>query len=60
MTDPPIEQRTHPQARIVRLPEVQARTGLSRSTIYVWLGSRDASPGPSRWVRERWAGSSRS
>ena len=23
--------------RILRLPEVQARTGLSRSTIYLWI-----------------------
>ena len=32
-----MEQRTNPPARFLRLPEVQARTGLSRSTIYVRL-----------------------
>ena len=35
------EQRTGPKAippiRFVRLPEVMARTGLSRSTIHVWV-----------------------
>jgi len=35
------EQRTEPKAtppiRLVRLHEVMARTGLSRSTIYVWV-----------------------
>ena len=37
MTEQPIKQRTHPPIRILRLPEVQARTGLSRSTIYLRL-----------------------
>ncbi len=32
-----IEQKTRGQVRFVRLPEVLARTGLSRSTIYVRL-----------------------
>ena len=32
-----IEQETRRQARFLRLPEVMARTGLSRSTIYVRL-----------------------
>ena len=37
MTEQPMEQRTNPPTRFLRLPEVQARTGLSRSTIYVRL-----------------------
>ena len=37
MTEQPMEQRTNPPSRFLRLPEVQARTGLSRSTIYVRL-----------------------
>ncbi len=32
-----IEQETRRQVRFLRLPEVLARTGLSRSTIYVRL-----------------------
>ena len=32
-----IEQETRGQVRFLRLPEVLARTGLSRSTIYVRL-----------------------
>ena len=36
-TGQPIEQRTNPPTRFLRLTEVQARTGLSRSTIYVRL-----------------------
>ena len=32
-----IEQETSRQVRFLRLPEVLARTGLSRSTIYVRL-----------------------
>ena len=35
MTEQPIKRSTHPPIRFLRLPEVQARTGLSRSTIYV-------------------------
>ena len=31
------ERKTNPPIRFLRLPEVQARTGLSRSTIYVRL-----------------------
>ena len=37
MTEQPIAQRTNPPTRFLRLPEVQGRTGLSRSTIYVRL-----------------------
>ena len=32
-----IEQETRKQVRFLRLPEVLARTGLSRSTVYVRL-----------------------
>ena len=35
MTEQPMEQRTNPPTRFVRLPEVVFRTGLSRSTIKV-------------------------
>ncbi len=35
MTKERTEPRTNPAVRFVRLPEVMARTGLSRSTIYV-------------------------
>ena len=38
MNEQPNEQRTTPPTRFLRLPDVQARTGLSRSTIYVRLG----------------------
>ena len=34
MTEQPMEQRTNPPTRFLRRPEVTARTGLSRSTIY--------------------------
>ena len=37
MTEQPIGQKCNPPTRFLRLPEVQARTGLSRSTIYVRL-----------------------
>ena len=37
MTDQPTKQSTHPPTRFLRLPEVIARTGLSRSTIYARL-----------------------
>ena len=37
MTEQPIDQGTNPPIRFLRLPEVQARMGLSRSTIYVRL-----------------------
>ncbi len=53
MTEQPIEQRTNPPTRFLRLPEVQARTGSTCG----W--TRGASPGRSRWVRARWAGSRR-
>lgn len=35
-TDPPMKQSANPPTRILRLSEVQARTGLSRTTIYEW------------------------
>ena len=35
-TEQPMEQRTNAPTRILRLSEVQARTGLSRTTIYEW------------------------
>ena len=37
MSEQQTEPRTTPPIRIVRLREVMARTGLSRSTIYVWV-----------------------
>ncbi len=37
MTENPMEQKTNPPIRFLRLPEVMERTGLSRSTIYVRL-----------------------
>ncbi len=37
MTENPMEQRTNPPTHFLRLPEVQGRTGLLRSTIYVRL-----------------------
>ena len=39
MTENPMEQRTNPPTRFLRLPEVLERTGLSRSTIYVRLAA---------------------
>ena len=41
MTEQLIERRTNPPIRFLRLPEVQSRTGLSRSTIYVRLAGGD-------------------
>ena len=35
-TDQPRDERTRAPTRILRLPEVKARTGLSRTTIYRW------------------------
>ena len=35
-TDQPRNERSKPRTRILRLPEVMARTGLSRATIYRW------------------------
>lgn len=67
MTEQPIKQSTHPPIRFLRLPEVMARTGLSRSTIYVRL-SKGRFPRPvslggravgwveaelDEWLRER-------
>ena len=37
MTENTMERRMNPPTRFLRLPEVMARTGLSRSTIYVRL-----------------------
>ena len=37
MRDQTMDKRTNPPTRFVRLPEVVARKGLSRSTIYVRL-----------------------
>ena len=36
----PTQQTTNPPNRFLRLPEVQTRTGLARSTIYVRLDQR--------------------
>ena len=68
-----IEQKTRGQIRFLRLPEVMARTGLSRSTIYVRLDQgrfpRPVSLGGravgwieaelDEWMRERIAASRR-
>ena len=35
-TDQPRNERTRAPTRILRMPEVMARTGLSRTTIYEW------------------------
>ena len=66
-----IEQETRKQVRFLRLPEVLARTGLSRSTIYVRL-EQERFPRPvslgaravgwieaevDEWIRERIAAS---
>ena len=70
MTEQPMDQRTNP-TRFLRLPEVQAHTGLSRSTIYVRLDQgrfpRPVSLGSravgwieselDEWIRERIAAS---
>ena len=67
MRERPMEQRTKPPIRFLRLPEVQGRTGLSRSTIYVRLSEgrfpRPVSLGAravgwiegevDKWIRER-------
>ncbi len=66
-----IEQEKRRQVRFLRLPEVPARTGLSRSTIYVRLDQgRFPKPVPlggravgwiesevDEWIRERIAAS---
>ncbi len=41
----PAERGTQPPTRVLRLPEVLARTGLSRATIYVRMG-QDRFPRP--------------
>ena len=67
MRDQTMDKRTNPPTRFVRLPEVVARTGLSRSTIYVRLaegcfpqpvplGARAVGwiePEVDNWIRER-------
>ncbi len=67
MTENPMEERTNTPTRFLRLPEVQGRTGLSRSTIYVRLAEgrfpRPVSLGAravgwveaevDEWIRER-------
>ena len=67
MSEQPIEQRTNPPTRFLRRPEVQARTGLARSTIQVRLAEgrfpRPVSLGSravgwieaevDEWIRER-------
>ncbi|MDE0357254.1 MAG: AlpA family transcriptional regulator [Gammaproteobacteria bacterium] len=64
-----MEPKTTPPVRVLRLPEVMARTGLSRSTIYRWrLAGRFPQPIPlgercvgwieaelDEWLRERTA-----
>ena len=35
--DRPMSESTNPPTRILRLPEVLARTGVSRTTIYEWM-----------------------
>lgn len=68
-TDEPWNERSKPPTRILRLPEVMARTGLSRTTIYRWrragrfpqavrLGTRCVGWIESEleaWIRERMA-----
>ena len=68
--DQPRDERTRAPTRILRLPEVMARTGLSRTTIYEWrvagrfpqavpLGTRNVGWIESEleaWIRERIAG----
>ena len=67
MTQQRMERTTQPPTRFLRLPEVQDRTGLSRSTIYVRLNQgrfpRPVSLGSravgwieeevEEWIRER-------
>ena len=52
-----IEQKNQAQVRFLRLPEVLARTGLSRSTVYVRL-EQGRFPGRSRWALVPLVGSS--
>ncbi len=68
-TDQPRNERARAPTRILRLPEVMARTGLSRTTIYRWrlagrfpqpvrLGTRNVGWIESEieaWLRERMA-----
>ena len=41
--------------RLIRRPEVEARTGLSRSTLYDWMKRGDFLQ-PSSWARVLWRG----
>ena len=67
----PMEQRADAPTRVLRLPQVQARTGLSRSTIYMRV-AQGSFPKPVRlgaraigwiesevdaWIREQIAAS---
>ena len=36
MSEQPTDNRTRPRTRLLRISEVEAQTGLSRSTIYEW------------------------
>lgn len=47
MTRKPKEKRTRPTTRLLRVSEVQALTGLARSTIYAW-SAQDRFPSPIR------------
>ena len=67
MSEQPIEQRTNPPIRFLRISAVEALTGLSRTTIYDWsaqgrfprpvsLGSRAVGwieAEVDEWIRER-------
>ncbi len=57
MTENPMEQKTKPPIRILRLPEVMARTGLSRSTIYVRLAEGRFPRPVALWAGGPWGGS---
>ena len=45
MTRKPREKRTRPTTRFLRVSEVQAQTGLARSTIYAWSAQGRSPPG---------------
>ena len=50
-----MEQGMDAPARVLRLPRVQARTGLARSTIYVRVADGSFPPtDPARRARHRW------
>ncbi|MXX34122.1 MAG: AlpA family phage regulatory protein [Gemmatimonadetes bacterium] len=63
MTTSVTEERTTPTTRLLRVSEVQALTGLARSTIYAWSAQRRfppairLSPRAVRWIEadvEEW------